>query len=480
MEKGGSNMNKRFECHAHTHYSNLRLLDCINRPKELIDKAIELGLGGIAITDHECLSSHVEVNQYAEELRETYPDFTVALGNEIYLTKDRSLGQKYYHFILIAKDALGHKALRELSSTAWYNSYIDRKMERVPLLYSELEEIMAKYKGHVMATTACAGGLLSTLALEKHNLESVNQNSQAVAQQMLEFTNFCQKVFGKEDFYIECAPSRYPDQIAINKMLMRFAKAAKIKMVIGTDAHYLTAEDRPIHRAYLNSKEGDREVDSFYEFSHLMAEDEVFNLLELCYEKEDIEEMFNNSIEMKNKISHYSLFHKQNITEVEVKNYPKSSWWEADSSDADKMESCPNLKSMFMSDNVQERYWVNQCFEALTDKQIDWRNNFEYVQRLEEEADTKKVIGEKLETNMFAYPNTLQHYIDLFWECGSMVGAGRGSSCAGLNHYLLGITQIDPVKWNLPWFRYINKERAELPSLLLILGSCKKRTLTVA
>ena len=54
---------------------------------------------------------------------------------------------------------------------------------------------------------------------------------------------------------------------------------------------------------------------------------------------------------------------------------------------------------------------------------------------------------------MFAYPNTLKHYVDLFWNCGSTVGAGRGSACAALNHYLLGITQLDPIEWDLPFWR---------------------------
>ena len=116
-----------FDNHTHTEYSNLRLLDCINRPEKLIDTAINLGLGGIAITDHECLSSHIKVNKYAKKIRETNPDFTIALGNEIYLTKDRSSGQKYYHFILIAKDKIGYRALKELSSIAWYNVYTDRR-----------------------------------------------------------------------------------------------------------------------------------------------------------------------------------------------------------------------------------------------------------------------------------------------------------------------------------------------------------------
>ena len=89
----------------------------------------------------------MEVNQYAKKIKDKHPDFTIALGNEIYLTDTRDRGQKYYHFILIAKDAEGHKALREMSTQAWRNSYVDRKMERVPLLKSELADIMSRYKG---------------------------------------------------------------------------------------------------------------------------------------------------------------------------------------------------------------------------------------------------------------------------------------------------------------------------------------------
>ena len=114
------------------------------------------------------------------------------------------------------------------------------------------------------------------------------------------------------------------------------------------------------------------------------------------------------------------------------------------------------------SEDEIERYWYNECTYKLAEL---GKNTSEYWSRLEEEASVKKIIGEKLETNMFAYPVTLQHYVDTFWECGSLVGAGRGSSCSGLNHYLLGITQLDPIEWNLPFWRYLNKERTELGSL---------------
>jgi DNA polymerase-3 subunit alpha len=210
-------MSAYFGIHNHTYYSNIRLLDSINRPKKLIDKAIELGLNGIVITDHECLSGHMEVNQYAKEIKEKHPDFKIALGNEIYLVDERESGQKYYHFILIAKDEIGHKALRELSSLAWYNSYVDRGMERVPTLKRELTEIVNKYPGHLIATTACMGGELSTNAYYMAMCEQVNdfENAKIYYENIVNFMKYTTDLFG-DDFYIECAPSLAEDQKIIN------------------------------------------------------------------------------------------------------------------------------------------------------------------------------------------------------------------------------------------------------------------------
>ena len=223
-------MEKYFGIHNHTHYSNIRLIDCINRPKDLINKAIELGLSGIAITDHECLSAHMEVNQYAQELLKTNPDFKIALGNEIYLTFNRDRGQKYYHFILIAKDAEGHKALREMSSIAWHGMYNDRKLDRVPLLKSELQQVMNKYKGHVIATTACIGGELA-----HHILADDMVNAHSFVFEMM-------NIFGSDDFYIELQPSQSIEQMNFNlKVLKEYSDSCQF--IISTDAHYQNKED---------------------------------------------------------------------------------------------------------------------------------------------------------------------------------------------------------------------------------------------
>lgn len=463
-------MRSYFGTHNHTEYSNLRLLDCINRPEDLINRAKELGLSGIAITDHECIASHVIVNKIAKKFHEAGENFVIGLGNEIYLTDTRESGQKYYHFILIAKNATGHQMIRELSSTAWFHSYSDRGMERVPTLKSELQAVIEKYgRGNLIATTACMGGELSTNALALARARELGDQRTAALHYnaIVKFMKFCLDMFG-EDFYVECAPSTNKEQILVNRTLSNIAGAFFVKMVVGTDAHYLSPADRPVHKAYLNAKDGEREVDDFYEFAYLMDSDEVYSLLMPSFDNSDIiNEILDNTLEIQNKIEFFDLFHKQDIPRVEVKEYEKIDLAEGNQDEVILGRDYPHLAKLYKSDDVYDRYWVNECMNKLAEIKkattYDLLNSHtNYLEELDEEARVKSIIGEKLETNMFRYPITLQHYIDMIWESGSMVGAGRGSSCAALNHYLLGVTQLDPIEWDLPFFRYLNDERVEL------------------
>ena len=463
-------MTNRMELHTHTHYSNIRLLDSINRPDKLIEQAQKIGLAGITITDHECLSSHVQVNLIAKEIKEKNPNFKIALGNEIYLTETRETNQKYYHFILIAKDKIGHKQLRKLSSIAWLNSYWDRGLERVPTLKDDLKNIIAEDPGHIIATTACIGGELGSeiLELEKARQLGVEKESLEHKQKIINFVLWCKEIFG-DDFYFEVAPSASREQIIVNKKIAELSVVFDTKLVIGSDAHYLTKEDRFVHEAYLNSKGGERETAQFYEYAYLQDEEDIKkNLTPSIVDL--YEQMCKNSMEIYNKIEWYDLTHPQVIPSVEVKDYPKSNEHEI-LCKYPELKNYPIMYSMILSEDKYERYWVHECIKKLIKKNL---YNEEYLSRLEEEADIKRTIGEKLGTNMFSYPITLQHYIDMFWELGSTVGAGRGSSCSGLNHYLLGVTQLDPIKWNLPFWRYLNKERVELGDIDIDLCPSKR------
>ena len=457
----------RFSCHNHTEFSNFRLLDATNKLENLVKRGIEIGLKGLAITDHETIASSIRVCK----LQEKYPDFKIAIGNEIYLTDTRDRGQKYYHFILIAKDAEGHRQLRELSSIAWLNGYMDKGLMRVPTLKSDLEKIVRKNPGHLIATTACIGGELSQCMLGMNEARTIGDTVQEkeFSQRASDFIIWCQDLFDK-DFYIEIAPGASKEQIYVNQILMKFANHYNFKVVIGDDAHYLKKEDRFVHKAYLNSSNGEREVDAFYQYAYLHDEHDCIVDLYPSFEDNIMkvyEKCCQDSMTMYDNIEIYDLRHAQTIPSVDVKDYPKEDARQYTSMDRDY----PILGAMFKSDDIYDRYWVNECCNKLQDLN---KFNDTYLSELEEEADVKKTIGEKLGTNLFKYPIVLQHYIDMMWDCGSLVGAGRGSSCSGLNHYLLGVTQLDPIKWNLPFFRYINKERIELPDIDLDLCPSKR------
>ena len=462
-------MIQRFSPHNHTEYSNIRLLDATNKLENLVKRGIEIGLAGLAITDHESLAGSVKICK----LQEKYPDFKIAIGNEIYLTDTREKNQKYYHFILIAKDAEGHRQLRELSSLAWVNGYMDRGLMRVPTLKEDLEKVVRANPGHLIATTACIGGELSQNILKIHDARKVYDEDTIVkcSNNINNFINWCIDVFN-DDFYLEIAPGASKEQILVNQKIMQYAIHTGIGIVLGDDAHYLKKEDRFVHKAYLNSTDGEREVDTFYQYAYLHSEEDCIEDLTPSFEG-STEELYKclceNSMDMFNKIETYSLLHNQTIPSVEVKEYDKAIW--ASYSNKNLQEKYPTLYNMFQSDDKYDRYWVNECFNKLTKLN---KYNETYLSRLEEEADVKKTISEKLGTNIFKYPIVLQHYIDMMWDCGSLVGAGRGSSCSGLNHYLLGVTQLDPIKWNLPFFRYINKERIELPDIDLDLCPSKR------
>lgn len=462
----------RFDNHSHSEFSNLRLIDSINRAEDMILTAHKLGMKGIALTDHETVSGHVKWLNTEKELKKAGKipeDFKCACGNEIYLVDDRNNIQRYWHFILAAKNTEGHRALRELSSIAWYNGFSSKGLMRVPTQKDELAEIVKKYPNTLIATSACLGGELPHLVAKLVDAEKKRLSEEEILNiklEIVEFLRYCVDLFG-DDFYIEIAAADSKDQKIFNQRIKSIAKSQGIKIVIGSDAHYLTANERELHKAYLNSKEGEREVDNFYYFAHMMDNEEAYGYISDIYSEEDFKEFCENSMEIYNKIEGYDIFRNPIIPEVKVipKECPVSLEWV-------EKYTYPVLYNLVISNNTQEKYWVSECLNALVNKNL-W--NRKYLERLEIEAKVIKTIGEKLGDCLFKYFNTFQHFIDLFWECGSIVGPGRGSAVCFLSNYLLGITQLDPVVWNLPYWRFLNEERVELPDIDIDLTPSKRK-----
>ena len=436
---------------------------------------------GIALTDHECLCGHLEWLQAERDLKKQGilpPYFKAALGNEIYLVEDRNNIERYWHYILIAKNSLGHRALRELSSTAWYCGFNSRGMMRVPTEMRELEAIVKKYPNSLIATSACLGSFFDGRVLQLIEAEK-NSDPDEISRCKSAIDKFIRwniELFG-DDFYIEVAAGQSKDQIKFNQRVGMIAKAYQRKIVIGSDAHYLTAKERPLHKAYLNSKEGEREVDEFYFDAHMMDNNEAFGNLKIAFTEDEFQEMCSASMEIYDKIESFELEHTPIIPEVKVKYYPPVIM--------PNLENCGYkiLNYLFGSENIQERYWINQCWESLEERGFlkfdgtleELEISHKYIERLEIEADVIKTIGEKLNDCLFKYFNTFQHFINLFWEQGSIVGPGRGSAVCFLSNYLLGITQLDPIQWELPYWRFLNKERIELPDIDIDLSPSKRK-----
>lgn len=422
-------------------------------------------MDGIALTDHEVLAGHIKADKYRSKAKEKNPNFKIALGNEIYLCKDRSKNQKYYHFILIAKNAKGHRLLRELSSRAWLQSYYDRGMERVVTTYDDLEEIVNRFPDSIIATNACLGGILPQLILEltkaenEHNDEKINSKKDEI----IDFIFWCKKLFGN-DFYLEIAPGQSKEQIIVNKRMKFLAKTFNLKMIVATDAHCLKKEDRYAHESYLNSKDGEREVSSFYEYAYLQTNEEIVeNLAVSGYSEEEVMQLFQNSMEIYDKIEEYTLAHKQIIPNIDVLEYPIIK--------ENKEDYPEDIFSLLSSNDKRERYWINECLISL--KALNLYNQ-QYINRLNEEARIIKLVGNRINDCLFSYFNTMKHFIDLFWKCGSIVGPGRGSATGYLSNYLLGITQLEPIQWGLKEWRFLNEATSSLPDVDIDIAACKR------
>ena len=453
--------------HNHTDYSNLKLIDCINKVPDLIDYAYTLGVKGLAITDHDTLSAHVKALQYVKNKKKNNEmlDFKLILGNEIYISREgltaetHQVGEKFYHCILLAKDAEGHKQLRRLSSRAWSRSYI-RAIRRTPTYISDLQEIVGENPGHLICTTACLGSYPGTMFTSK---------AEDYEQKIEDYNNTMYDIFGK-DYFIEIQPGRQRDQIDYNKYMITEYRN-KYPFVITTDAHYLTKEERSLHSDFLRSKPGSesREVDSFYGYTYEMSSAEIYDLVKDYISLDTLNKMFDNTITILNEIEEYDLGHVQLVPKIkyEWENRNQKAFAKLKFQIDNAEKQYPNLKRYFQDDiDEADHYLALQIAEGYySDKIVPAEK---YLERLDLELYHIHAISENLGQPLSDYFVTMSKIIDLVWGAGdSLVGVGRGSGVGSLVNYLLGITQLDPLQQELemPFWRFMHESRPELPDI---------------
>lgn len=494
---------KFFSCHNHLSYSNCRIIDSTNRVDKVIDRAVELGYKGMAFTDHEFVGNGVDIIQYVQKGKEegNIPkEFKYGLGNEIYLVnsleevRDNYEGgvTKLPHFVLIAKDIEGHKQLRELSSLAWENSFRTGLMERVPTVKEDMKRIVRG--GHVIGSSSCIGGELPQLILklDKHEREENDNLAQEIKIKIHKFVTYCIEVFGREDFYFELQPhvsmkdeiaeldelkkdssvnreeiekkkmyhSMTKEQHIINHKLVELAKAYGLKWIVTTDSHYLRKEDDKIHEAYLNSKDGDREVAAFYRTTYLMDIETIEKKLLEDIESEDIRKAFKNTIDIYDDVEEYDLFHPVIVPEVDLPEFEVEHIFKESYSEMKYIESFAH------SDYSQDRYLLYLIENGYKQKESNV-NDVELqkiLKRIDVELGELWEITDTINTKLSSYYVTTREIVNIIWEkAKSLVGVARGSVGGFYICYLIDIIQTNPMEWDLPHWRHLTKSRAELP-----------------
>lgn len=459
-----------FNLHCHSEYSNIRLLDCTNKLEDLANKCEELGLGGFALTDHEALCGHVKAIQLQKKLKDRGSPVKIFLGNEIYLVdsleevKDhyQSGITKFFHFILIAKDEKGHEQLRRLSSKAWENSFYTGKMERVPTVKSELEEIIGDDKGHLIFSTSCIGGEVPWWILQDR------------PDKCYEFIEWCQDIALPENFYLEMQPNDSPEQVKVNQMLTHIGKKLGIKRIVTTDAHYLSENQAKVHEAFLNSREDEsREALEFYRSCYLMDSDEIHKWMDGQIGSEEVDEALNNTIEIAGKIEFFDLEHPTIVPDARIPEFNIKGFF------SKYYDQYPIFQRYQDSDNIYDRYLL-KLIEDGYEKRITPRNFSQekidkYIERISIELEEMWKVTEKLGTSISAYYIVTLDLVDTMWNEGnSIVGVARGSVTGMLTMYLIGIIQIDPIIYNLKHWRHVSASKIELSDVDLDSAASKR------
>lgn len=472
--------------HTHTEYSNFITKDSTNRIPKVIEYVVKMGQNGYASTDHEFVGNHVKILSTVSQMKASGKipqDFKVILGNEIYLVDKQDMEEKiankesvkFYHFILLAKDEIGHQQLQELSSRAWSHAFTYRGLERRPTFYEDIEEVIDSNPGHIIASTACLGGYLAS--------KIVNGETNSARG----FIDWCYDVFGQDNFFLEMQPHKkeYDEEgnsiISEQQIVNTWIYKSGIPAIITTDAHYLTEADREVHKAYLKSDEdeetyssGGRETDSFYATTYFMTEDEIKGYLQHYLPISYIEQCFDNSVYIWEQCTEYDLAQHTIIPSIPL---PQNWYYNQEVTRFVMSNDFPHIQAMLKSENRYDRYLMYLAFEGVIERNIPEHEWYETLKRLDLEMYELIGISRIKEATVSSYFITMHKMINIFWEDAQcFTGCSRGSAAGWILNYLLQITQENPLKQPTEMYhwRFISEERPEYPDIDTDLSSHKR------
>ena len=393
--------------HVHTEYS---LLDGSSKIKELLPRAKELGMDSLAITDHGVMYGVIDFYKKAKEV-----GIKPILGCEVYVApgsrfdREQSRGEdRYYHLVLLAENNQGYQNLMKIVTRGFTEGYYYRP--RVDY------EVLEKYHEGLIALSACLAGEIPNKIL-KDDLEG----AKAAALRMRE-------LFGENNFFLELQDHGIRQQTMVNTVILNMSKELGVPLVVTNDVHYINEEDAVPHDLLLCIQTGKLVTDTDrmrYEGGQffLKSEEEMRRLFPYASEALD------NTHKIAERCNVEIVFGEQKVPKFDVpEGYDAFSY----------------LK-MLCEKGLRKRYGDNPSEELR--------------ERMNYELDTIRTMG----------------YIDYFlivWDFirfaksqGIAVGPGRGSAAGSIVSYCLEITDIDPIRYQLIFERFLNPERVSMPDI---------------
>jgi len=414
--------------HVHTQFS---LLDGAASIKNLYKKAITDGMPALAISDHGNMFGAFEFVKEAYNHKNDNGTLKVkpVVGCEFYITTDRhrktfSKEEKdpRHHQILLAKNAQGYKNLVKLTSLG----YIEGLYSKYPRIDKEL---IHKYHEGLIATTCCLGALVPQTILKKGEDEAENE------------FKWWLNIF-QEDYYVELQRHGIPEQEKVNEVLLKFAKKYNVKVIASNDSHYVDKEDANAHDILLCINTGEKQATEKWKGG---GDDDVFAkgkrfafpndqfFLKTATEMSEVFKDLPEAIDNTNEI----------VDKVELLNLKRDILLPHFTVPANYKTQDEYLAHLTWS-GAKERYKI-------------------LTPEAEERLSFELGIIEKM--GFAGYFLIVSDFIKAGRDMGVFIGPGRGSAAGSAVAYCIGITNIDPIKYNLLFERFLNPERKSMPDI---------------
>lgn len=414
-----SELKRHAPLHVHTEFS---LLDGASRLADICKKAAAEKMPALAISDHGTM--YGVFNFYHEAKKN---DVKPIIGCEVYVIngdhtlKGKEHRHKLYHLVLLAKNDTGYKNLVKIVSEACVNGfYYKPRIDK---------EYVRNHSEGLIALSACLGGEVNNLLLN-------NQDEEARAA-ALEYKN----IFG-EDFYLEIQDHNYPEDRHVNPKVIALAKELGIKVVATNDSHYTNPGDAIAHDALLCLQMQKYIADfprmHFSGTEHLKTEEEMLSLFADHLDPEDIRKaVLENSEEIVNKIEDYQIMNKP------PNHMPD-----------------PRVPEGYNFETYLRKITYDGAVHRFGDlDKLDPHYKKEITERLDRELEIMNGSG------FPSYFIVVWDFMKWAREHDIPVGPGRGSAAGSLVAYCLGITNIDPLKYDLLFERFLNPERKSMPDI---------------